>query len=97
MRKADKWMEQRREQGKRAKEEWKELSSAERKKTPEPAMVKAKVVKANIKTEEEAKAMAERLLERVPKNRRAGGAETEKGSKDKTGKSKTRTQRTESD
>jgi hypothetical protein len=92
MRATDKWMEHRREQGKRAKDEWKKLPSAERKQTPEPALVKTKVVKQNIKTEEEAKAIAERLLERVPKNKRAGEVKTEKGSKDKTGKSKTRTE-----
>jgi hypothetical protein len=99
---ADKRMEERRERGKRAREEWKKLSSAERKRTPEPAMVKAKVVKQNIKSEEEAKALAERYLEKVPESKRAGELkkegekETKRGEKGKeVGKEKVTKEKTE--
>jgi len=79
MRTAHKWINHRIKQGEKRREEWKALPREERKRTPEPERVKARIKKTNLKTEEEGKAYAERLLARIPENRRAEAPKAEEG------------------
>jgi len=87
MRETHRWIHRRIKLGEKRREEWKDLPREERKRTPEPERVKARIRKANLKSEEEARAYMERLLARIPMNRRAEVSEAKDG-KDRREKAK---------
>ncbi|MDA0840334.1 MAG: hypothetical protein O3B01_31120 [Planctomycetota bacterium] len=69
--KVPEWMRGRLREGEKLREQWKELPSNERKTTEKPGNIKVSVKKSSLKTQEDARAYAEKLLEKVPANERS--------------------------
>jgi len=70
-RSANQWVYSRVKRGEHLRRKWKDMARAERKETPEPERVKAKVRKRNLKTKEDAEIWAKTRLAQVPERLRA--------------------------
>ena len=82
---ANQWVNSRMKRGEHLRRKWKEMARAERKETPEPERVKARVKKRNLKSKEDAEVYAKKLLANVPERLRAQELEEggEKGKREK--------------
>ncbi|MDP6358579.1 MAG: hypothetical protein QF473_25900 [Planctomycetota bacterium] len=70
-RQAQTWARNRTREGEKLVKQWKDLPFRERKKAEKPGDVRVRIKKYSLKTEEEAKEYAEKLLEKVPSDERA--------------------------
>jgi hypothetical protein len=70
-RQAQTWARNRTREGEKLVKQWKDLPFRERKKAEKPEDVRVRIRKYSLKTEEEAKEYAEKLLEKVPSSKRA--------------------------
>ena len=68
---ANQWVNSRMKRGEHLRRKGKEMARAERKETPEPERVKARVKKRNLKSKEDAEIYAKKLLAKVPERLRA--------------------------